>query len=70
MALEKTLESSLDGKIKPVNSKGNQHQIFIGRANAEAEALILWPPDANSRLTGETLMLVKTKSTGEGDDRG
>ena len=40
--LEKTLESPLDYKeIKPVNSKGNQSQIFIGRTDAEAEALIL-----------------------------
>ena len=40
--LEKTLESPLDYReIKPVNSKGNQSQIFIGRTDAEAEALIL-----------------------------
>ena len=45
--LEKTLESPLDGKeIKPVNSKGNQSCIFIGRTDAEAP--ILWPPDLNS----------------------
>ena len=48
---EKTLESPLDSKeIKPVNPKGNQPWIFIGRADAEAEALILWPPDAKSWL--------------------
>ena len=35
-------------KIKSVNPKGNQFQIFIGRTDAEAEALILWPPDAKS----------------------
>ena len=53
MVLEKTLESSLDCKeIKPVNPKGNQSWIFIGRTDAEAEAAILWPPDAKSRLTG------------------
>ena len=47
--LEKTLESTLDCKeIKPVNPKGNQSWIFIGRTYAEAEALILWPPDAKS----------------------
>ena len=54
--LEKTLENPLDSKeIKPENSKGNQSWIFIGRtdAEAEAEALILWPPDANSRLIGK-----------------
>ena len=43
----KTLESPLDSKdIKPVNPKGNQSLIFIGRTDAEAEAPILWPPDA------------------------
>ena len=49
--LEKTLESPLDCKeIKPVNPKGNQSRIFIGRTDAEAEALILWPPDVTSWL--------------------
>ena len=48
--LEKTLESPLDSKeIKPVNPKRNQSWIFIGRTDAEAEALILWPPDAKSQ---------------------
>ena len=46
--LEKTLESPLDCKIKPVNPKGNQSWIFIGRT--ESEALILWPPDAKSQV--------------------
>ena len=51
--LEKTLESPLDSKeIKPVNPKGNQPWIFIGRSNAEAEAPILWPPDAKRQLVG------------------
>ena len=45
VVLEKTLESPFDCKeIKPVNSKGNQSWIFIGRTNAEAETPILWPP--------------------------
>ena len=45
--LEKTLESRLDCKeIKPVNPKGNQSWIVIGRTNAEAKTPILWPPDA------------------------
>ena len=45
--LEKTLESPLDSReIKPLNLKGNQPWIFIGRTDAEAEAPILWPPDA------------------------
>ena len=49
MVLQKTLESPLDCKeIQPVNPKGNQSGIFIGRADAEAETLILWPPDANN----------------------
>ena len=54
MVLEKTLESPLNYKeIKPVNPKGNQSCIFIGRTDAEAEAPILWPPDAKSQLTGK-----------------
>ena len=48
------VESPLDCKeIKPVNCKGNQPWIFIGRADAEAEPLILWPPDVKSQLTGK-----------------
>ena len=51
MVLEKTLESALDSKeIKPVNPKGNQPGIFIGRTDAEAEAPTLWPEEAKSRL--------------------
>ena len=51
---EKTLESSLDSKhIKPVHPKGNQPWILIRRTDAEAEAPILWPPDAESRLIGK-----------------
>ena len=43
--LEKTLASPLDCKeIQPVNPKGNQSCIFIGRTDAEAEVPILWPP--------------------------
>ena len=42
---------SLDYKeIKPGNTKGNQPCIFIGRTDVEAEALILWSPDAKSQL--------------------
>ena len=49
--MEKTLESPLDNKeIKPVNPKGNQPWIVIGRTDAEGEAPIFWPPDANSWL--------------------
>ena len=52
MVLEKTLDSPLNCMdIKPVNSKGNQLWISIGRTDAEVP--ILWPPDAKSRLTGK-----------------
>ena len=51
---EKTLESPLVSKnIKPVNPKGNQPRVFIGRTDAEAEAPILWPPDVKSQLIGK-----------------
>ena len=51
VVLRKTLESPLDYKeIKPVNPKGNQSWIFIGRTDAEAEAPILWPPDVKNWL--------------------
>ena len=49
--LEKTPERPLDSKeIEPVNPKGNQPRIFIGRTDAEAEVPILWPPDGKSRF--------------------
>ena len=51
VVLEKTLESpSACKEIKSVNPKGNQSWIFIGRTDGEAEAPILWPPDAKSQL--------------------
>ena len=54
VVLEKTLESPFNSKeIKAVNSKINQSWIFIGRTDAEAEAPILWPPDAKSQLIGK-----------------
>ena len=54
LVLEKTHDSPLDSKeIKPDNPKGSQHWIFIGRTIADAEALIPWPPDVNSQLTGK-----------------
>ena len=53
MVLEKTLESPLHCKIKPVHPKGNQSLIFIGRTDAEAETAILWPPDMKNGLTGK-----------------
>ena len=54
VVLEKTLESPLDSKeIQPVHPKGNQSWVFIGRTDAEAETLILWPPDAKNWLIGK-----------------
>ena len=51
VVLEKTLENPLDSKeIKPVNPKGNQPWIFTGRAYAEVESPILWPPEWKSQL--------------------
>ena len=57
MVLEKTLESPLDCKeIQLVHPKGDQSCVFIGRTDAEAETLILWPPDDSFE---KTLMLGK-----------
>ena len=54
VVLQKTLESPLDSKeIKPVNPKGDQLWIFIGRTDAEAEVSILWPPDVKRWLIGK-----------------
>ena len=50
--LEKTLECPWDSmEIKPINLKGNQSWIVIGKTDAEAP--ILWPPDAKSWLIAE-----------------
>ena len=47
--LEETTESPSNSKqMKPVHPKGEQHRIFIGRTDAEANALILWPYDVKS----------------------
>ena len=71
VVLEKTLESPLDCKeIQPVHPEGNESWMFIGRTDAEAEAPILWPPDAKNWLTGKTLMLQGLGAGGEGNDRG
>ena len=54
LVLEKILESPLDSKeIKPVNPKGNQCWIFIGRTDTEAEVPILWPHDGKGQLIGK-----------------
>ena len=66
--LEKTLESPLDYKeIQPVNPKGNQSWILIGRTDAEAPTL--WPPDAKNWLMGKDPDEI-LKVGREGDDRG
>ena len=60
VVLQKTLESPLDCKeIKPVNPKGNQPWIFIGKIDAESEAPILWPPDMKNQLIGKDPDAVK-----------
>jgi len=49
VVLEKTFESPVDSEeIKPVDPKGNQPRIYIGRTDAEAEAPIIWPPQVKS----------------------
>ena len=54
VVLEKTLENPLDSKnIKAVSLKGNQSWIFIGRADAKAEAPLLWSLDLKRRFTGK-----------------
>ena len=54
MVLEKTFESPWDSKeIKKINPKGNQSLTFTGRTDAEAEAPILWSPDAKNWLMGK-----------------
>ena len=54
MVSENILKSPLDRKeIKPVILKGNQPWIVTGRTDAEAEAPMLWTPDAKSRLIGK-----------------
>ena len=54
VVLENTLESPLDWKeIKPVNPKGNQSWIFIGRTDVEADSPILWPPAVKNWLLGK-----------------
>ena len=69
--LEKTLESPLDCKeIIPVNPKGNQPWIFIGRTDAEAETPVPWPSDAKNWLIKRPWCWGRLKAGGEGADRG
>ena len=72
VALEKTLESPLDYKeSQPVNPKGNQSWIFIGRTDAKAETPILWPLDVKELTHWKRPWCwEKLKEAGEGDDRG
>ena len=72
VVLEKTLESPLDCKeIQPVNPKGDQSWLFIGRTNVEAETPILWPPDVKSWLIWKDPDAGKDlRAGGEGDNRG
>ena len=54
VVLEKTLETPLDCKeSQPVNPRGDQSWMFIGRADAEAEIPIPWPPNVKAWLTGK-----------------
>ena len=54
VVLEKSFESPLDSKeSQPIHHKGDQSWVFIGRTDAEAETLILWPPDVKSWLIGK-----------------
>ena len=71
LVLDKTLESPLGSReMKAVNLKRNQPLLFIGRTDAEAETLILWPPDVKSRLMGKkTLMLGKIEGRRRGQQR-
>ena len=72
VVLEKTLEIRLVSKeIKPVNPKGDQPLILIGRTDAETEGPILWPPDAKRRLNGKDCDAgKKMKAKGEWGNRG
>ena len=49
-AEEDSLESLVCKEIKPVNPEGNQSWVFIGRIDAKAETLIIWPPDVKNWL--------------------
>ena len=70
VVLEKTLESPLDSKeVKPVNPKGSQPWLFIGRTCPEAEAPILWLPDAKSQFIGKDWCWERLRAEREEGDR-
>ena len=71
VVLEKTLDSPMDNKeIKPVNPKGNQSWLFTVRTDAEAEAPILWLPDAKSQHSVKDPDAGRLRALGEEGDRG
>ena len=71
VVLEKTLVSPLNcKKIKPVSPKGNQSWIFIRNTDAETEASICWPPDAELTHWKRPWCWERLKAGGEGDNRG
>ena len=68
VVLEKTFESLFDSnEFKPVNPEGNQPWIFIGRTDAETEALILWPPGVKRK---RFWCWERLRARGEGATRG
>ena len=71
VVLEKTLESPLDCKeIQPVNPKGDQSWVFIRRTDAEAETLVLWPPNVKSWfILKRPWCWERLRAGGERDDR-
>ena len=65
------LENPLDSKqMKPVSPKGNQPWVFIGRSDTEAEAPILWPPEAETIHWERLWCWERLRAGGEGGDRG
>ena len=72
MVLDKTLESPLDCKeIQPVNPKGNQPRIFVGKTDAEVKTPILRSPDAKDGLIGEDPVAgkdLRQEETGKTED--
>ena len=71
VVLKKTLESPFNSKeIKPVNPKGDQPWIFIGRTDDEAEVPRIWPPIVKNRLVWKKLWCWGRLKAGEGHDRG
>ena len=71
VVLEKTLQNPMDCKeIQPVNPKGNQSWIFIGRTDAEAEIPILWLTVTKNTHLKRPWCWERLKAGGEGDNKG